>query len=435
MAIRKRLPLTILGLLVAMLLAAPAQSELNIRITEGADSAIPIAVVPFSVAGNSVLPEDVAEIIRNDLGMSGDFGPLSPDKMLSLPSRGSEVYYRDWRLLEQQYLLVGELTSVGQGRVQLRFELFDVNRQERILGEQSTVSTDKLRSLGHYVSDKVYETITGIRGAFSTQLAYITQTQEGGKPVYRLYTSDFDGRNSQVRLKTSEPVLSPDWSPDGKRLAYVSFEGGRPAIYVHELASGNREKVAGFRGLNSAPSWSPDGRSLAVTLSKDGNAEIYRLDLASKRTERLTDHWGIDTEASWSPDGRKLVFTSDRSGGPQVYMMDSNGREARRITFEGRYNARPRFAPDGKSIYFVHQRDGNFHTARLDLKTSELSILTRTELDESPDVAPNGRMLIYATGRGSNSVLAVVSSDGGSKYTLPAKEGEVKEPSWSPFLD
>lgn len=425
--------LMILSLL--LLLATPVQSELNIRITEGADSAVPIAVVPFGNPDNLFLPENVAEVVRNDLVMSGDFASLSPTKMLSLPSRGGEVYYRDWRLLGQQYLLVGELKSAGQDQVQLRFELFDVNRQERILGEQSTVPTDQLRSLGHYVSDRVYETVTGIKGAFSTRLAYITQSQEGGQQIYRLQTSDFDGRNSQVRLKSSEPILSPDWSPDGSRLAYVSFESGRPAVYIHELASGQRDIVASHRGLNSAPAWSPDGRSLLLTLSKDGNAEIYRLDLATRKTERLTDHWAIDTEASWSPDGRQVVFTSDRSGGPQVYMMNLNDREARRLTFEGRYNARPRFSPDGKTLYFVHQRGGDFHTAKLDLASGELSILTRTALDESPDVAPNGRMLIYATGQGKNSVLAVVSSDGGSKYTLPAKEGEVKEPAWSPFLN
>jgi TolB protein len=433
MTTRRTFYLMILSWLV--LVSAPAQSELNIRITEGADSAIPVAVVPFANPDNLFLSDNVAEIVRNDLVMSGDFASLSPTKMLSLPSRGGEVYYRDWRLLEQQYLLVGELRSAGQDRVQLRFELFDVNRQERILGEQSTVSTDKLRSLGHYVSDKVYEAVTGIKGAFSTRLAYITENQVLSEPVYRLHTSDFDGRNSQVRLKSSEPILSPDWSPDGSKLAYVSFETGRPAIYVHELASGEREKIASFPGLNSAPSWSPDGQSLLVTLSKDGNAEIYKLDLATKRTERLTDHWAIDTEASWSPDGRRLVFTSDRSGGPQIYMMSLDDREPRRLTFEGRYNARPRFSPDGKTLYFVHQRDGDFHTAKLDLASGELSVLTRTALDESPDVAPNGRMLIYATGRGKNSVLAVVSSNGGSKYTLPAKEGEVKEPAWSPFLN
>lgn len=430
----KRFSLTIFCLLLAML-AMPAQSELNIRITEGADSAIPIAIVPFANPDNLFLADDAAEVVRNDLVMSGDFAALSPTKMLSLPARGADVYYRDWRLLGQQYLLVGELKSAGQDRVRLRFELFDVNRQERLIGEESTVAADQIRSLGHYVSDKVYQAITGIRGAFSTRLAYITQTEVLGKPVYQLHTSDFDGRNSQVRLKSSEPILSPDWSPDGNRLAYVSFEGGRPAVYVHELASGKRDKVAAFKGLNSAPAWAPDGRSLLVTLSKDGNAEIYRLDLATKKAERLTDHWAIDTEGSWSPDGRSMVFTSDRSGGPQVYLMSLSDREPRRLTFEGRYNARPRFSPDGKTLFFVHQRDGSYHTAKMNIESGELSILTRTDLDESPDVAPNGRMLIYATGRGQNSVLAVVSSDGRSKYTLPAKEGEVKEPSWSPFLN
>lgn len=418
-----------------LLVAMPAQSELNIRITEGADSALPISVVPFANPENMSLPEDVAGVVRNDLMMSGDFKALAPEKMLSLPSRGDQVYYRDWRLLDQQYLVVGELTPAANGRVQLRFELLDVNRQQRILGQQSTVDRDSLRSLGHYVADKVYEAVTGIKGAFSTKLAYVTQNDLLGKPVYELQTSDADGRNSRVLLKSSEPILSPDWSPDGQKLAYVSFEGGRPAIYIHELTSGRREKVASYRGMNSAPNWAPDGRSLLVTLSKDGSADLYRLNLATKEVQRLTDHWAIDTEGSWSPDGKRIAFTSDRSGGPQVYLMDVASRNVSRVTFGGRYNARPRFSPDGKTLYFIHQRDGNFHTAKLNLESEEMTILTRTGLDESPDVAPNGQMLIYATGRGDQTVLAVVSSDGRSHYTLPAKEGKVKEPAWSPFLN
>ncbi|WP_417566885.1 Tol-Pal system beta propeller repeat protein TolB [Marinobacter sp.] len=409
------------------------RAELLIRITEGADSAIPVSVVPFAESGQMPAGDTVASVVQADLAMSGEFRTLSPEKMLSLPSRREEVYFRDWRLLGQRYVLVGSLTRNGD-RVQARYELFDVNREERILGETAAAPASNMRSLAHHISDKVYEAITGVPGVFSTQLAFVTLDTANGKPRYRLQVSDVDGKRARIRLESKEPILSPAWSPDGKRLAYVSFETGKPVIFVHELSTGKRTKVADFPGLNSAPAWSDDGRSLLMTLSKDGNAEIYRMDLETSQLTKLTNHWAIDTEANWDARGEGIFFTSDRSGGPQIYYMAKPGAEPRRITFGSRYNARPRAGSKGKFVYYVHQRDRAFHIARTDLETGEETILTRTESDESPSVAPNGRMLIYATDQNGISVLTVISADGGAAYSLPGSEGEVRDPVWGPLV-
>ncbi|HLV77528.1 MAG TPA: Tol-Pal system beta propeller repeat protein TolB [Marinobacter sp.] len=415
-----------------MVAAGSARAELLIRITEGAGSAIPVAVVPFAESGAMPPGDKVSSIVQSDLTMSGEFRTLEPSKMLSLPSKGSDVYFRDWRMLGQRYVLVGELTRNGD-RIQARYELFDVNREQRILGETAASGAGSIRSLAHHISDRVYEAITGEPGVFSTKLAYVTVTGSGDQTRYRLQVSDVDGKRAQVRLESREPILSPAWSPDGKRLAYVSFETGKPAIYVHELSSGQRDKVADFSGLNSAPAWSADGRSLLMTLSREGNAEIYQMDLATRKTTRLTNHWAIDTEPAWDRTSQGIFFTSDRSGGPQIYYMERPGAEPRRITFGSRYNARPRPDNQGEYVYYVHQRDRAFHIARTHLKSGDESVITRTESDESPSVSPNGRLLIYATSQGGTSVLTVVSADGGAAYSLPATDGDVREPAWGPI--
>lgn len=419
-------------LAVFLVSAGSARAELLIRITEGADSAVPIAVVPFAESGNMPAGDSVGSIVQSDLAMSGEFRPLQPSKMLSLPSKRSEVYFRDWRMLGQRYLLVGSLNRSGD-QIEARFELFDVNREERILGETASAPASNVRSLGHHISDRVYEAITGNAGVFSTKLAYVTVTGAGDNIRYHLQVSDVDGKRARVRLESDEPILSPAWSPDGKRLAYVSFETGKPVVFVHELTTGQRRKVADFPGLNSAPAWSPDGKSLLMTLSRDGNAEVYEMDMASDQITRLTDHWAIDTEGAWDHTGRGIFFTSDRSGGPQIYHMDRPGAEPRRITFGSRYNARARPGPEGDYVYYVHQRDSSFHIARTNLSNGQESVITRTESDDSPSLSPNGRLLIYATREGGNSVLTVVSADGGAAYSLPAAEGEVRDPAWGPI--
>ena len=425
-------------ILLSIFLVAPRISiaELMIEITQGADSAIPIAIVPFSNKSAKPIPEDIRKIIADDLQRSGEFDPLATNRMLSLPTSAKEVYYRDWRLLKQNYLLIGSIEYSDYSKAyKIQYQLFDVNQQKRVVGEVVSGGDKSLRDLAHHISDAIYEAVTGVRGAFSTRISYITlQNSANGKPEYRLQVADADGRRSFTLLKTSEPILSTAWSPDGKKLAYVSFESGRPAVYTHVIATGKRQLVSAHKGLNGAPAWSPDGKSLALTLSKDGNAEIYRLELATKKLTRYTRHYSIDTEASWSPDGHQLVFTSDRSGSPQVYRMNIYDQTAERLTFKGRYNARPRFSEDGKSIFYVHQSQGSFNIATLNLETGSELTLTDTSLDESPSLAPNDRMLIYSTQRGRKGVLAVVSVDGRSKYLLPAEFGDVREPAWSPFL-
>lgn len=416
------------------LFAAGAQAELLIHITKASSSAIPIAIVPFASPNGSGPNEDITQIVRSDLEMSGDFKSLDPSQMLSLPSQGSQVYYRDWRLLGQRYLVVGQIQrGATDNNYHVQYELFDVTQQKQMFKSNLATGADNLRSMAHVISDQIYKAITGVRGAFSTRLAFVTLDKEGGKPVYRLQVSDVDGQRSQILLKSNQPIMSPDWSPDAKKLAYVSFEGGQPAIYIQDIATGRRQKLTSFSGLNSAPAWSPDGKSMLMTLSKDGNAEIYKMDLASHHLTRLTHHWAIDTEASWAPNGNQIVFTSDRSGGPQIYQMDLRTQDAKRLTFDGSYNASAHYSADGKYIYYVHRDGGNFNIAKMNLDTGEQTILTHTDLDDSPSLAPNGRMLIYCTHQGTKSVLSVISVDGGSKYFLPAKFGDVREPAWSPF--
>lgn len=411
--------------------------ELTIEITQGSDKAISLAVVPFKNNSISAIPEDVSKIVKEDLQRSGEFDALPVERMLSLPTQAKEVFYRDWKLLGQSYLIVGEIEySDLDKKYKVRYELFDVNTEQRLIGEVLTGTESSLRDLAHRISDAVYKKLTGVRGVFSTRIAYVTlERSSKGDTDYRLQIADADGRRSRVLLKTSEPVLSPAWSPNGEKIAYVSFETGRPAVYVQTIATGSRLKVSSFKGLNSAPAWSPDGSTLALTLSKDGNAEIYLMDLQTSVLKKLTNHFSIDTEASWSPDGRQMVFTSDRSGSPQVYRMALSDLRPSRLTFDGRYNARPRFSDDGKRVYFVHQKGGVFNIAALDLKDGSQRILTETPLDESPSIAPNGRMLIYGTQRGQNGVLAVVAVDGQAKYFLPSRFGDVREPAWSPFLN
>jgi TolB protein len=425
-------------ILSGLLFLQAANAELMIEITEGSDSALPIAVVPFANKGGFAVPYDVSRIVANDLQRSGDFDTLSSSKMLSLPEKFDQVHFRDWRMLGQNYVLIGQSKySEYSKKYEISYELIDVLSQKRVLGEVLSAGPKGLRKLAHKISDAVYEAITGVRGVFSTKIAYITVAQlTKNKQEYKLYVADADGKNDYILFKSNQPMLSLSWSNDGQHLAYSSFHSGRPAIYIQHVRSGHQRKVTSFKGLNGAPMWSPDDSSLVMTLSKDGNAEIYAYDLATNKLNRLTNHYGIDTEASWSPNGKEVVFTSDRSGSPQVYRMSIKEKKPVRLTFVGSYNARPRFSSDGQSLYYVHQANGGFHIAAINMKTEEQLVLTsETSLDESPSVSPNGRMIIYSTLRGKHSVLAVVSVDGGAKYFLPSESGDVREPAWSPFLN
>lgn len=430
-----RIGLVLILCVSAMLLALPLRAELTIEISQGVQNPTRIAVIPFEWTGVGVLPENIADIVSADLLRSGQFVALEQKNMLSMPHERNQVFFRDWRVLEQEYLLIGRIEPAAGGfAYKVSYELYDIYKQQRILGEVISGDDGKLRDVAHLISDNIYKVLTGIDGVFSTRIAYVTANRSPqGVDQYRLQVSDADGYRAQTVLESNEPLLSPDWSPDNRRLAYVSFEGRRPGIYIQDLKTGQREKLPWFRGLNSAPAWSPDGRQLAVVLSKDGNPEIYIYTLATKAFRRLTQHFGIDTEPSWAPDGQSLVFTSSRGGGPQIYRANVATGAVQRITFEGDYNARGRLSQDGRFLVMVHRRDGVFHIAVQDLARGGMRVLTETNLDESPSIAPNGSMLIYATTYQSRGVLAVVSVDGRVKFRLPSKYGDVREPVWSSY--
>ncbi len=419
---------------VAWLWSPLAPAALSIEITEGAEGVLPVAVVPFRHLGSAPLPQDVAAVIRNDLARSGRFETLPEKAMPTQPAGRGEVDFQNWRVLRQDYLVVGEIADLAPRRYRLRFELLDVYKGETIAGYELESSAADLRASAHHIADIVYEKLIGEPSVFATRIAYVTATRLGdGKTRSSLYVADSDGYGAQRIVSSNEPLMSPAWSPDGRRLAYVSFERGRPAIYVQEVQSGRRRRVAAFKGINGAPAWSPDGRKLAMTLSKDGNPDIYLMDLATRKLTRVTRHWAIDTEAAFAPDGRSLVFTSDRGGRPQIYRVRLDGGRPERVTWEGRYNARASFSPDGRKLVMVTQVGQDFRIGVLDLASGRLDVLSDGPLDESPSFAPNGRILIYAAERGNRGLLATVSVDGSVKQRLATQRGDVREPAWSPI--
>jgi TolB protein len=416
-------------------------SSLTIEITQGLEGALPIAVVPFAWRGDKSAPPPhaVGEVVAADLGRSGRFKPLPVSEMLAQPSRGEQVDFRDWRALNVDNLVIGEISPNGPGGYLIKFHLYDVFRGEQLTGYSMPTTARDLRATAHHIADIVYETLTGQPGAFATRIAYVTSIRSGaGKDrneQVELRIADADGYGPQTIVSSKEPIMSPAWSPDGRKIAYVSFENAQPSIWVQEVFTGKREKLTSFKGINGAPAWSPDGRSLALTLSKDGNPDIYIMDVARRSLRAVTRHRAIDTEPAWSPDGRSLLFTSDRGGAPQIYRVPVTGGEASRVTFQGPYNARASFAPDGRLLGLVTRVDGNYRIATLDPAARDLRVLSSGRLDESPSFAPNGSMIIYATRVGGKGVLAAVSTDGRVQQRLRLQEGDVREPVWSPYLN
>jgi len=403
--------------------------ELTIEITGGTQGALPIAVVPFQ--GST--PENLASIIAADLQRTGRFQPLPEKDLIARPSQPDQVDFGDWRKVGSHYLVIGEVRSTGKG-FDTGFTLFDVFRGEQLLGMSLSSSAKDLRITAHRIADLIYEKLTGIPGAFATRIAYVTAVRQAdGSQRTALRVADSDGHNPQTIVASAEPILSPAWSPDGNRIAYVSFENKQPAVYIQELTSGRRDRIGPFPGINSAPSWSPDGRQLAVTLSKDGNPEIYAVDLNSQQLRRLTDSPSIDTEPSWSPDGGQIIFTSDRGGSPQLYRMSAGGGSAQRISFQGDYNARARYSPDGKRLAFVTRESGRFRIAVMDLPGGSVKTLSDGGLDESPSFAPNGTMVLYGTQSGGREVLAAVAVDGSMSQRISIDSGSLREPAWSPI--
>jgi TolB protein len=413
--------------------AQETQSELIIEVTTGVDKKTRIGVVPFAWLGQGVLVEDVARIVEADLYRSGLFEPLERGNMLSRPADVDGVVYREWRALDVDYVILGRLLPKGLG---YRFEMSLVDALTASpLIEKFEGDGANLRDIGHLVSDKVYEKLTGIPGAFSTQILYVTVDRTRERTWYRLRRADADGHRVVTLFESDQPILSPAWSPDGRKVAYVSYhDGRRPTVVMQDIASGRQTTIASFKGINGAPAWSPDGRYMAVALSKDGNPEIYLVEMATGVLRRITNHYAIDTEPRWMPDGQRLIFTSDRPGNPQIYEYHLREKALRRLTFNGSYNARGAVSADGRYLAMVHRNTGEFHIAVQDLWRDAFRVLTQTPLDESPSIAPNGSMVIYATQEKGLGVLSAVSLDGRVKVRLPAKYGEVREPAWSPFL-
>jgi TolB protein len=428
---------SLLFALIALAGWSAAHAQLVVEITRGQENAVPIAVVPFGWQSTGAAPFDIAEVVASDLRSSGRFEPFPREKMVDLPANKADIRFNDWRLYRNDFIAVGRVVLEGADRFRIEYDLYNVLNGEPLF-ERKVVTTNQAswRRAAHMVADQIFEALTGIRGAFATRIAYVKVEGRPPTQTYKLVVADTDGENQQEIAKSSEPLMSPAWSPDAQSLAYVSFESKASAIYVQTLRTGERRRVSARAGINGAPAWSPDGGTLALTLSrKDGDVDVYTLRLDSQVLTRMTFDPGIDTEPTWSADGRKLYFMSDRAGGPQVYEVDvAQPNRATRVTFEGSYNARPRLSPDGKLLGVVHLDRGNFRIATVDLQSKAVRVLTQGRQDESPSFAPNGAMLIYATQDRGRGVLALAATDGRVSGVIPERQGgDVREPVWSPF--
>jgi len=424
---------TLFAALVLIHAGSASAERLIPEITTAAEGRSPIAIVPFGWEDAATAPpEDIAQVIESNLLRSGRFSALPRQDMFSRPTSSVSVNFKDWRLLNADHLVVGKIQPTIRDQYLVQVQLLDVLSEKQLAGYTYPVHKTSLRRLAHQISDLIYEKLTGEPGAFNTRIAYVTASP-GLKPTYRLYVADADGYNAQSILTSREPIMSPSWSPDGGHVAYVSFEKNKSQIYAQEILTGKRRLISNFKRINGAPAWSPDGRRLALTLSYKGNPDIFIYDMENRRFSQLTRNVAIDTEPVWSPDGSQILFTSDRGGQPQLYTIPVLGGDPERITFEGKYNARGRYSPDGKYVAMVHSINGDYRIALLELATDRLRILTDGSLDESPSFAPNGRILLYATAHGDTGVLSAVSVDGKSQHRLVSKDGDVREPAWSPY--
>ncbi|WP_245546746.1 Tol-Pal system beta propeller repeat protein TolB [Hydrogenovibrio halophilus] len=417
------------------LFASATLADLTIEIDQSSDMAIPVAILPLEVDADTVLPHRPSEVIAANLFRSGKFRALPERQLPARPQALEEVDYGQWLAEGVDNLMMGRVEADGEGTYTVEMRFVDLLRQKQVIGKRwRKVNGEALRRVAHKMSDLIYEELTGKRGAFNTRIAYVTQRNQNKERVFTLEVADSDGYGAQSILKSFDPIMSPAWSPDGEKLAYVTFENGRSEIALQHLDGSNREIIASFKGINGAPAWSPDGESLVFTNSQEGSADLYRMQMATRKIERLTRHWAIETEAVWAPNGRSLYFNSDRRGQPQIFQLFLDTGETRRISFDGRYNSNPAISPDGRYLAMVHANRG-FHIAVKDMIKDELSIKTQTQLDESPTFAPNGEMLLYAMNQDGRGKLAVVSVDNNVTQVLSVKEGEVRSPSWGPYLD
>jgi TolB protein len=408
--------------------AMQAAAQLTIEIVGGGADQIPITVVPFGTEDR--FEQRVSEVIAADLARSGRFKLQQVGSVRPLPTEPAEVNHRYWKNQGSQTLVIGRAIARNDGRVEVRFRLMDTTREAQLLGYSYTVAPEQLRAIAHKIADLVYEKLTGEPGVFSTRIAYVARNPNR----FELHVADADGFNSQFILAHREPIISPAWSPEGGRIAYVSFEQRKSIVFLHDLMRGSRRILANYEGSNSAPAWTPDGERLAVVLSKDGVAQIYSTAADGTDVRRLTNSNAIDTEPSFSPDGKWILFTSDRGGSPQIYRMPAAGGNAERITFEGSYNVTPRYSPDGKSFVLIQRSQGRYSLALMEFASRQVQVLTDGQLDASPTFAPNGRLVLYASIVKGRGILAAVSSDGRIKQKITATAQDVREPAWGPLL-
>lgn len=400
-------------------------AQLHLEIAKAPEQAPKIAIIPFSN------DQTIYPIVESDLNRSGRF--TSSSQNLPATAQVNQVNAENWKAAGVPYVVVGTSKPSANGGIEIHYQLYDVEKQTFLLNEVLDVPTSRVRAAGHMISDAIYQALTGIKGDFSGRIAYVLRNPATPNQRYTLQIADTDGEQPKTVLTSRDPILSPAWTPDAKKIAYVSFETKRPAIYLQDLATGQREVLAKFKGLNGAPSFSPDGQYMIFTASMDGNPDIYKMNLATRQLERMTNDSAIDTEARYAPDGNSFIFTSDRGGSPQIYRYTFNDSSVRRITFKGSFNARGTLSADGKKLALVHRPSGsNYKVAIQDLNTNIVSILTPTSLDESPSFSPNGQMVVYATREGNRGLLSVMSTDGRFRMNLPSEQGEVREPAWAP---
>ncbi len=412
------------GLLLA---ASAARAQLTINVETSSGRQVPIAIAPFALEANA--PQNITPLIASNLANSGMFRIVNTAGISNLPTEPSEVNFVDWSSRSTEALVIGAIKPLADGRFEVNFRLFDVAKQNQLATTSYTVSASQLRATAHKISDEIYEKLIGEKGVFSTRIAYVLKRG----PRFELQVADADGFNPQAVLSSLEPIGAPKWSPDGNKIAYVSFESRKSTVIVQDLVTGQRKVVASFRGDNTAPSWSPDGSRLAVSLSKDDISQIYIVPANGGDATRLMQSNAIDSGATFTPDGKDIIFFSDRSGGPQLYRVPVTGGEPKRLTFEGTYNTTPRLSPDGKLVAFVNREGGKLRIATLELATGQRTILTEGPLDDSPSFSPNGRTILYEDKSGGRGKLGAVSADGRFKLKLSSQIGDVREPAWGPF--